>query len=476
MVLFETVKMMKNILIYEWRGLNDEDKVLLRQKLLDYVINNQQLHTSVVERVLQIVSIMVKRKFIEDGGEELKGLMETIKGMIFGSQEPRVQQVSCAIIVSILQEFTNTVKSEDVVLSFEEHFRCKKMFETRELPTVFRMILDALERLIPILDMTNSSHFIMMESSLKIMELVLSWSYITAMIPKRIIKAFESLNNIKQQPSLRLSVLWQPLMLRRRTAEVFFIIYWRVRDHGNLQQRAINCLIQMSTLSGPIFQQPNSSFNYFKDYVELLLMMMKTIDSDEREAFGIALIFRKLLMIHNVKTELVKLEENTAKEFLGAMLMLTVKYVENSVTENLAFGDTVYTDASKSMLEAWLDVINLADLEFNEEIKHHARIIFEKFIECHVCGPLNGDQEVNDAEESEREAYKEQLIIIGFLGRLDVGFALSHLAGHMEAKLRELCNVMGNPESGESNESLVVQLNNLSFQSFGSSTPSHGSS
>lgn len=59
LVLFETVKMMKNILIYEWRGLNDEDKILLRQKLLDYVINNQRLPASVNERVLQIVSIMV---------------------------------------------------------------------------------------------------------------------------------------------------------------------------------------------------------------------------------------------------------------------------------------------------------------------------------------------------------------------------------------------------------------------------------
>jgi Importin-beta N-terminal domain len=46
LVLFETVKMMKNILVYEWRGLNEEDKLLLRQKLLDYVINNQQLHSS----------------------------------------------------------------------------------------------------------------------------------------------------------------------------------------------------------------------------------------------------------------------------------------------------------------------------------------------------------------------------------------------------------------------------------------------
>lgn len=207
--------MIKNIIIYEWRGLNNDDKNLMRQKLLDYVLNNQNLPGSVIERVLQVVAIMVKRKFLEDSGEELKSLLETIKGMIFESQDNRVQQVSCAFIVSVLQEFTNTVRSEDSVLSFEEHFHAKKLFEIRELLLIFQLILDALERLLPILDhINNPTHYVMLESSLKIMELVLSWSYITALIPKRIIKAFESLNNIKQQPSLRLSTHWQSLMVR----------------------------------------------------------------------------------------------------------------------------------------------------------------------------------------------------------------------------------------------------------------------
>ena len=388
---------------------------------------------------------MVKRKFIEDGGEQLKELMRCIKQMIFESQDQRHQQISCAIIISILQEMTNTVKSEDVVLSFEEHFRCKKMFETRELPAIFAMILEALEKLLPVFDAQSDAHMIMIEASIKISELILSWSWITALIPKRIIRAFENLNNIKSSPSLRLSAMWANLILPRRTIEIFFIIYCRVRDH-HLQLRAMNCLIQMSTCSGPIFQQPNSSFTYFKDYVELLLIMLKTIDTDEREAFGVSAIVRKLLCLHNVKTELAKMEESVAKEFLNAMQVLTVKYVENSVTENLSFGDTIYTDASKYLLEAWLDLINLENTSLGVDVKHHAKIIFEKFIECHVSGIISSCEEVNDAEESDREMYKEQLIIVGFLGRLDVFSALSVLAMQLEMKMNELCNVMGNPE------------------------------
>lgn len=176
--------------------------------------------------------------------------------------------------------------------------------------------------------------------------------------------------------------------------------------------------------------------------------MIKLINCDEREAFGIATIIRKLLCLHNVKTEFVKLQETTAKEFLGAILMFTVKYIENQATENMSFGDNIYTDASKNLLEAWLDVINLADTDYAEEIKSHSRILFNKFLASHL-NSQSSDQEINEVEESEREAHKEQLIIIGFLGRLDVETTLMQLCEMLEHKLGELCNVMGDPNGGE---------------------------
>jgi hypothetical protein len=100
------------------------------------------------------------------------------------------------------------------------------------------------------------------------------------------------------------------------------------------------------------------------------------------------------------------------------------------------------------MLEAWLDVINVTENAFSEEVHHHARMIFEKFIECNTSGG-GSEQEVNESEESEREAYKEQLIIIGFLGRLSIEHSLRQVAIHMEMKLNELCTSMDNPDSGK---------------------------
>lgn len=81
-------------------------------------------------------------------------------------------------------------------------------------------------------------------------------------------------------------------------------------------------------------------------------------------------------------------------------------------------------------------------------MQHHARVIFSKFIEFNISGS-GSDAEVNESEESEREAYKEQLIIIGFLGRMSVEHSLRQLSMHMEMKLNELCTSMDNPDSGK---------------------------
>lgn len=95
-------------------------------------------------------------------------------------------------------------------------------------------------------------------------------------------------------------------------------------------------------------------------------------------------------------------------------------------------------------------MINVAEVGFSEEVHHHARVIFDKFIEFNIGGG-GVEQEVNENEETEREAYKEQLIIIGFLGRLNVQHSLTQLALHMENKLNALCTSMANPDSGEWN-------------------------
>lgn len=71
------------------------------------------------------------------------------------------------------------------------------------------------------------------------------------------------------------------------------------------------------------------------------------------------------------------------------------------------------------MLEAWLEIIELADLQPEQFklVKDYTAIIFNKFIESRLSSPekseIESKTEVDEIEENDRTLYKEQLIIIG---------------------------------------------------------------
>ena len=52
---------------------------------------------------------------------------------------------------SPLQEYATTVKSADVGLAWEVHFRAKRQFELTDLKVIFQFCLQALKELCPIL-------------------------------------------------------------------------------------------------------------------------------------------------------------------------------------------------------------------------------------------------------------------------------------------------------------------------------------
>ena len=177
LLLFETTKLIKNAIIFEWNKISDEEKNQLRQTLLNNVTINNQLPLSVREKILQINSLIIKRKYIDDAGVEVTQLMSVIKNMIYSGHSDQ-QILACMMLLSILQEFNNTVKSDDVCLTFEEHFKAKKFFELKELLNVFLLILKPIEELLAVFQIENKSHFNLMKYFLQIMEVILGWGFL----------------------------------------------------------------------------------------------------------------------------------------------------------------------------------------------------------------------------------------------------------------------------------------------------------
>lgn len=156
---------------------------------------------------------------------------------------------------------------------------------------------------------------------------------------------------------------------------------------------------------------------------------------------------RKLLGVHEPKNEFVELRPEVVNFMLEKMLVLSINFCENACKEDMSgFGNSNYTDAFKNMLEAWLDIVGICDNRnpHQQLIRNYTTIIFNKFIETHLANYRQVEEsiieELDEVTEKDRDLYKEQLIIIGFFGRLNLEHSLTTLANLMDSKIQLLCS------------------------------------
>lgn len=272
LLLFEAADVLKRSVVNEWDILQDDDKLMLRQYLLNYVLH-REMQPYVQAKILQVVAIMVKRTSLADAGVERTALLDEMGTMIF-SGDARRQYLACRILYTIMQEFLTTIKSDDTGLTFEEHFKVKKQFELFDLKKIFVMVATATNLLIDTIDLTNQESVYLLTEFVTIIEQILLWGYVSPLLPKRLISVLESNNKIEQNPPLRLTIQWESIITSPERIKLFFTLYWKVRDLDGLQQKALTCLVQLSTLNGPLIdsQLARTAFisNYLTHFLQLL--------------------------------------------------------------------------------------------------------------------------------------------------------------------------------------------------------------
>lgn len=354
-VLFQTADILKHAIIVEWNYIAPEDRDALRQYLLNYILQ-KELPSFVRDKLMQVIAIMIKRTSLQDGGVELKLIFDETEKMI---QSPDINQkiLSTTIISAILQEHVITVKSDDIGLTFDEHFRAKKHFEVRDLCRIFVMTLQSIEKLMEIFQTTNNHHIILMRHFLFIIETVMTWGFVSPRLPKKLIGAFESIYKIEQEPCLRLDRRWAGIILDPKVLELFFGIYYKIRDVPEIQQKGLTCLVQLSTLCGPVFGNSENKLKYALNYLSHFLSLLNNIYMNDREALGISTIFRKILFFNPPK-ELKDLPPNVLSSIIEQMFVVTCRFCEMaSKEEQLRQEDTIYMDAFSNILEAWIGIL-----------------------------------------------------------------------------------------------------------------------
>ncbi|CAG9772929.1 unnamed protein product [Ceutorhynchus assimilis] len=176
-VMFEAAEVLKEAIIREWSFLVASDRASLRQYLMQYITTHQVPHY-VQDRILQVISIMIKRASIDDQGRERGTILQEVENLIMNA-EPDKKLLGCNIITNLMQEYASTVKSTDVGLPWEIHFRAKKQFESTDLKRVFQFCVYLLSEVVK-----NDSSYtpIMVQLTrhlLQITERVLTWGYVS---------------------------------------------------------------------------------------------------------------------------------------------------------------------------------------------------------------------------------------------------------------------------------------------------------
>lgn len=87
--------------------------------------------------------------------------------------------MGCNIITNLMQEYASTVKSTDVGLPWEVHFKAKKQFETTDLKRIFQFCIYLLSEAVKTDPPYSDSMIQLMGHLLRITERVLTWGYVS---------------------------------------------------------------------------------------------------------------------------------------------------------------------------------------------------------------------------------------------------------------------------------------------------------
>lgn len=251
----------------------------------------------------QTIAIIIKRGSIDDGGRERKALLAELEKIILSSPISQ-QKLACSLILAIMQEYAITVKSADVGLIWEVHFRLKKLFEALDLKRIFRFTVSVLEQIVRSGHRPEGEQAMLTKQLLTIVETVLCWGQVSPLLPaltenKRLIREFEAIYETDSAPALRLSLNWRDTILQPELIALFFEIHMYVRTNPELASPSLTCLVQLARVSGVVVSANNLKQQYLENYVNSFLNMMANIQPIDREMLGISDIYRRLIQFYS---------------------------------------------------------------------------------------------------------------------------------------------------------------------------------
>ncbi|KAM3965077.1 exportin-4 [Aphomia sociella] len=460
-VRFEAAGLIKSALIREWSLLSESDISSLREYLLNYLLR-KDAPPFVREKLLQTIAIIIKRGSIDDGGRERKALLGELEKIILSSPISQ-QKLACSLILAIMQEYAITVKSADVGLIWEIHFRLKKSFEAIDLKRIFRFTVGVLEQIVRSGHRPEGEQALLTKQLLTIVETVLCWSHVSPLLSKRLIGAFEAIYESDTAPALRLSLNWRDTIMQPELLALFFEIHMYVRSNPDLASPSLTCLVQLASLSGVVVSASNLKQQYLENYVNSFLNMMAYIQPVEREMLGISDIYRRLIQFFSPS-----MIAATPPAFLQNLTSLTCHCIRGSVVEEGVNDDTVWRESLNKFLLTWSSIVHESDGYSAETLQNPCIEVFNTYLQCRLAPPdgtrnaENPEEDIKDEiEGDERKQHCNTLMTIGAIARKAPAHCCHILFTFLQDRSKRLENQLQLMHMGKLPVSSGVELVNL---------------
>ena len=358
-----------------------------------------------------------------------------------------MQLIGCSIITALMQEYATTVKSSDVGLPWEVHFKAKKQFELTDLQNIFRFSVSALRELSAnlILPLNDEMRNLVRRLTV-ISETVLSWTFINVNLPKKLISVFES----DQNPSLRPGAAWKEVMLDPTLVSFFFDLHWRVRSDDIISHHTLNCLVQLASLNGQTMNTKELRLQYLSNYISSFSSLVTNITASgnvaAKEALGLSAMIRKLILFYPPSI-LVMVQQELLQKYLEQVVTLTCGFMRagsaNGLNTDKSDEMEMFTEATEHILEAWVCILHENTIFPQGYCKEAAAAILKTYIEVSLAPPegiraRQVDEEIEETEESDRVRYKDTLSVIGALGRECLDLSLPLMINLLEGRIGRL--------------------------------------
>ena len=420
-VLFQAASGIKQAVLRDWSLMEGSDIEVLRSDLLAYVTRKAGLAPFTREQILQVVAIIMKRGWLDEekSSSMKKVFFEQIMQLL--GMEIGMKNIACSLMLRVVEEFSTSSKSSDVGFTWEFHYKCKLNFEQTALKQICDLCLQVLKQFNGAISLSALApgEVELLKNMTGLADKIVGWDFAVGKT-KRCVGSFEPDQDVLLRPGPN----WRDEFLNEERINLFFDIHCKIRADSQVSHYSLQCLAQLASLSGSIFENEGQEALYLsymtKGVVKLISCIVESsagatdIVDIGAELYGLASVINRLVL--NFKGSIfMYLGEDQFSALVGKMMDLTTFCLLRTTSD---FEDTFNMEAFDQLLGAW-DQFTSFDCFGPHFFQQPAARIFEVYVDTRLRRARLEVETYNDEEEltDDDTAFDDQLCGVALLGR-----------------------------------------------------------